>query len=212
MKWEEFVKLTDNLPVIDSEMLLVGVVNPSSVKVQLDRWRKSGKLIQIRRGIYILAKPYRKLDIYEPYLASIVKSPSYVSLEKALEFHNLIPEAVSIYTCITTKRPYKFVSKLGIFDYRHIKQSLFWGYESVTVNKQTGFIACPEKALLDFFYLREVKVSFDYIEELRLENLEKINLEKLFVFAKRFNKPGILRDAKMIKEYIELEIKKEKLL
>lgn len=203
MKWEEFIEHAGNLPVIDTELLLAGVKDPNPIKVQISRWKKQGKLTQIKRGLYILAAPFKRQVVYEPYLASILKQPSYLSLEKAFEYHGLIPESVNVYTCVTTKRPGKFMTKLGIFDYRHIKTTLFWGYQAVTVNKQTAFIALPEKALLDFFYLKSVKISFDYLSEMRLQNLKNIDLERLLVFAKKFKKPRMLKIARAIKEYVE---------
>ncbi|KAF0135043.1 MAG: hypothetical protein FD145_181 [Candidatus Saganbacteria bacterium] len=210
MKWKEFVEIAGNLPVIDTEMLLAGVANPNSIKVQISRWKKQGKVIQIKRGIYALAEPYKKLDVYEPYLAALLKQPSYISLEKAFEYHGLIPEGVSVYTCITTKRPGKIISKLGVFDYKHVKASLFWGYTAITVNKQTAFMALPEKALLDFFYLKGIKISPDYLNEMRLQNLRDIDLDQLLAFAKKFKKPGMLNVAKVIREYVGQEKDKDK--
>lgn len=210
MKWEEFIKFVGYLPVIDTEILLAGVTNPKPIKVQISRWLKAGKLIQVKRGIYALTEPYRKVQVYEPHVASLLKKPSYLSLEKALEFHDLIPEAVPLYTSLTTKRTGKFISKLGNFDYKHIKKSLFWGYDSVTVNGQTAFIASPEKALLDFVYFKGMKISFDYLEELRLQDLDKINLDKLLLYARKFKKPGILRAAEIIKKYVNSAKAEEK--
>jgi len=212
MDWEKFLITTRRFPVIDTENLLAGVSDPIPIEVQVSRWKKAGKLIQLKRGIYVLAEPYRNIEVYEPYIAAILKTPSYISLEKALEYHNLIPEAVTVYTSVTTKRQGRFVTKVGIFDYRHIKESLFWGYTSLTVNKQTAFIASPEKALLDFFYLKRVNISLDYIMELRLQNVEKINIEKLFECALRFKKPKMLQVAEVIKEYSALYTKGEKAL
>lgn len=212
MDWESFLNITRKLPVIDTENLFVGVSNPASIEVQISRWKKTGKIIQLKRGIYLLAEPYRKIEVYEPYIAAILKRPSYLSLEKALEYHNLIPEAVTVYTSVTTKRPGRFVSKAGVFDYRHVKESLFWGYTSLTFNKQTAFIASPEKALLDFFYLKRVRISLNYLHEFRLQNVEKINIEKMFECARRFKKPKMLRVAEAIKEYITLSTKGEKVV
>lgn len=203
MKFEEFIKITEGLPVINTEILLAGVTDPRPVKVQITRWTKKGKLIQLKRGFYLLAEPFRKIAIYEPYIASILKQPSYISLEKALEYYGLIPEAVSVFTSVTTSRQGRFVSNVGTFDYRHIKKSLFWGYESVTINKQTAFIASAEKALLDFFYLKGMSISLGYLEELRLQNVEKIDIDKLFECAKKFKKPGILYVAEVLKKYID---------
>src|SRR3989338_5803580 len=203
MKWEEFIKYVGNLPVIDTAILAAGLKNPASVKVQISRWQKSGKLIQIKRGIYLLGEAYRKVATYQLYIASVLKKPSYISLEKALEYHNLIPEGGSVYTSVTTKRPTRFTTKVGIFDYRHVKASLFWGYESVNVNRQTAFIASPEKALLDLIYLNGTKISSAYLNELRLQNLQKINLSKLFKYAKKFKKPGVMDAAKIINKHIK---------
>ncbi len=212
MKLEEFLNAVRNLPVITTEILLTGVSNIEPIRVQLSRWQRAGKLIQVKRGIYLLTEPYRKVNAYEPYLASILKTPSYISLEKALEYHGLIPEAVSVYTSVTTKRQGRFISEAGVFDYRHIKNSLFWGYESITVNKQTGFIASPEKALLDLVYLNNLKITLDYLREMRLQNVEKINLKKLLEYAGRFKSPGILHASETIKGYIVLYKGEEKTL
>lgn len=212
MKWHEFINITVNMPVIDTEILLAGISNPGPVKVQVSRWEKAGKLIQVKRGIYLLSKAYRKVDVYEPYIASVLKKPSYISLEKAFEYYGLIPEAVNVYTSVTTKRQGRFVSEAGTFEYRHIKPSLFWGYSSITVNKQPAFFASPEKALLDFFYIKGLNVSQGYIEELRLQNVEKINIDRLFEYAGRFKKPGIMKVAESLKKYIISYKEEEKIL
>lgn len=212
MKWEEFIKKFGGLPLLETEILLAGVLNPEPVKVQISRWQKSGKLIQLKRGAYLLSEPYRQQEINEFYVASILKRPSYISLEKALEYYGMIPEAVKVYTSVTTKRPCRFTSHIGVFSYRHLKKSLFWGYESITAGKQTVFIASPEKALLDLVYLNAMKMSLDYLKELRLQNTEKINTKTLLEFAKRFGKPKILQAAGIIKEYSKCYKKGERLL
>ena len=212
MEWGKFIELTSKLPVIETELLLPGVSNPAPAKVQVSRWEKAGKIIQLKRGVYVLADVYRKTPVYEPYIASLLKKPSYISLEKALEYHNLIPEGVAVYTSVTPKRQAKFTSRIGTFLYRHIQNSLFWGYESVTVNKQTAFIARPEKALLDLVYLNNIKASSEYFQGLRLQNTEEINQGVLLEYAKKFKKPGILKAAKVINKYIQSYSEEENLL
>ncbi len=212
MKWHEFLKKTGNLPVIDVEVLLAGMADIRPVKVQISRWVKSGKLIQVKRGIYLLSKDYRKKEVFEPYLASILMSPSYISLEKALEYHGLIPESVPVYTSVTTKRPAKYITKAGVFSYRRVKKPLFWGYDSVSVDKQTAFVAFPEKALLDLFYLNGMNVPPAYLKELRLQNTEKIDTARFLAFAKRFKSRGIMTAAKRVVKYITKEAENQKTL
>jgi predicted transcriptional regulator of viral defense system len=210
MNLDDFLKRVRGLPVIDAENLLAGVTNPAAIKVQLSRWRKAGKLIKLKNNIYLLAESFRKVDIHEPYIASVLKKPSYISLEKAFEYYGLIPEGVPVYTCVTTKRPGRITTPIGTFDYRHIKNSLFWGYDSFTVNKQPAFIASPEKALLDFFYLKGLQIDDGYLEEMRLQNTRKINFSRLIEYARKFESPGVLRVARVIKEYAAKRKKEEK--
>ena len=208
MKWEDFVKKVGKLPVIDTKLLLTGVKD----KVQISRWQKAGKLIQLKRGFYVLSETHRKVNLFEPHISFLLKKPSYVSLEKALEYYGLIPEGVPVYTAVTSKRAAKFTSEAGVFTYRHIKQPLFWGYESVTVNSQTGFIAFPEKALLDLVYFHGIDISLNYLEGLRLQNVNKLNLGILLKFAGRFKSLGMMKAASIIKKYIEQNKRSEKQL
>ncbi|MCF7873043.1 MAG: hypothetical protein K9L95_05575 [Candidatus Omnitrophica bacterium] len=200
MKWDEFLSTVRKWPVIETSLLIKK--NPS-LRVQINRWVKANKLIKLKRGFYLLAKQYRQLDLFEPYLANVLKSPSYLSLEKALEYYNLIPEGVAVFTSVTTMRQGRFLSKVGVFDYRHIKSDLFWGYKSVKLNKQIGFIAEPEKALLDFFYLKAPKFYKDFIYELRLQDLDKLNVKRFLDYAHKFKKPKIVKVAKLIANKIK---------
>jgi predicted transcriptional regulator of viral defense system len=205
MKFETLLKKFRHLPVIDTENLFTGMENIQGVKVQISRWVTAGKLIQLKRGYYLFAESYRTVEPFGPHLASILVAPSYVSCEKALEFHGLIPERVSVYTSVSTRRQARFSSQEGTFEYRHIKPSAFWGYGSVSFEKQTGFVAMPEKALLDFFYFKRIHATPAYIEELRLQNLNAINPEKLREFAARFRKPGMVALAKQLIQMIQTE-------
>jgi len=202
MNFKKFVERVKDLPVIETESLLIGEAVPGKTAVQISRWQKAGRLLQLKRGIYVLSETYRKIDPPEYYLAGLLNKPAYVSLEKALEYHGLIPEAVPVYSCVTTKRPGRMVTPLGVFDYRHVRSSLFWGYRSVKINGLAVFVATPEKALLDLFYLRPVKVTEDYLDGMRLQNVEAINVKELIACARRFRKPKITAAAEAVKAYI----------
>ena len=203
MNFDSFMKLVRDWPVVETEGVLEGFSSRSALEVQMSRWAKLGKVIPLKRGFYVLSEPYRKIEPSEFFLASVLRQPSYISLEKALEYHDLIPEAVSVYTSVTPKRPMRYEAKLGIFDYKHLQPSLFWGYEAVTMKaNQTGFVASPEKALLDLLYLKRIKVSQNYLESLRLQNLEKLDSGKLRECVRRFKSPRMLQAAEMIQEYL----------
>ena len=207
MEFNAFLQKTQNLPVVDTKLISVGQDDILSLKVQISRWVKSGKLIQLRRGLYLLAEPYRKIVPSEFAISGVLKKPSYISLEKAMEYHGLIPEAVRVLTCVTTKRPESFETPFGRYDYRHIQPSFFWGYTSAILDGQSFFMATPEKALLDFFYLRQRKVSMEYLIEMRLQNVECIRMNKLWEYARRFQKKRIMRIMELLEQYIRNQMK-----
>ena len=210
MEFDEFLKKVSKLAVIEAEALYSGTVNRASIEVQLSRWHKAGKLIQLKRGLYVLSETYRKVEIYRLAVAAVLHRPSYLSLEKALEFHNVIPEQVAVYTSVTSNRPAVFKTGLGDFKYTHIQKSFFWGYSASILNGQTAFVALPEKALLDFFYLRHGPVTEAYIDELRLQNLEDLDGKRLIQFAKKMNKPKMLRVAEQLTKRIGAKKKHRK--
>lgn len=195
MEWQDFLAKAGKSPIIEAEAFYTGSARRASVEVQLSRWQKAGKLLKLKRGLYVLAELYRKTEAYGPYTATCLHRPSYVSLEKALEFYNFIPERVNRYTSITTNRPAVYSTALGVFEYAHIQQAFFWGYMPVVLGGQTGFMALPEKALLDFFYLRRVPVTEAYIDELRLQNLADLDEKRLKVFAAKMNKSKLVQAA-----------------
>ncbi len=210
MEFEQLLEETQGLPLVNTRVLSAKGVNPLSLRVQISRWVKSGKLIQLKREMYLLAEQYRKISAPEFYIANTLKSPSYISLEKALEYHGLIPEAVSVFTSVTTKRPETLDTPVGRYDYRHVGPSLFFGYTSLTIEGQTVFLATSEKALLDFFYLKHVKVSLDYLTEMRLQNVGNIKMAKLTEYGCRFKKKGLMRSIEIVKHYIKEESKRSK--
>lgn len=197
------------MPVIEVRSL---IRHDPAIRVQISRWVSHKKIIKLKGGIYLLKEQYRGVEVNEFYLAALLKKPSYVSLEKALEYHNLIPEGVSVFTSVTPKRQANFVSDAGVFNYRHIKPSLFWGYRSVKLRGQVGFIAYPEKALLDLLYFKNRSASLEFIEGMRLQNSEAINTKRLLEYAQRFGRKDILFSARLLAAYIKERRRQEKRL
>ena len=69
----------------------------------VNRALKSNELLQVRRGLYVLAKKYRRDDIHPFVLAQQLLPGSYISAESALSFHGWIPEAVHTVLSVTAK-------------------------------------------------------------------------------------------------------------
>lgn len=155
---------------------------------QISRWQKDGFLIKIKQGFYTFTD--QKIDDYFLFLiANKIYEPSYISLEKALKYYGLIPEEIFQITSVSTKKTNIFNNSIGSFSYRHIKESLFWGYHFISNSNQKVLIADAEKAILDYIYLHfELKTENDF-KELRINSNsfnENINLDKLNKYLSKF--------------------------
>ena len=206
MNFREIQAIVGRDPVFETGLLLAGDVNPASVRRQLSRLTASGHLIQLRRGLYALAPPYRKVKPHPFLVANYLVRGSYVSLQSALAYHDLIPEHVPVVTSMTTLRPGYRETPLGHFEYHHVKPEYFYGYDLIEVEeKQTALVANPEKALLDLVQLRPGSDSRDYLEGLRLENLERLDFEELERLAESSGRPKLRRAAAIVGTIVHQE-------
>ena len=160
---------------------------------QLSRWSRAGKVVSLRRGMYALADRYRRVPVPPAALANALCFPSYLSGHWALSFHGLIPEAVAVYTSVTTRGPVSFANEYGMFRYSAIKRSLFFGYRSVTIAGSEALVATAEKALLDLFHLQHGEWDRSRMIEMRFQQTEVVDRDRLRADARRFGKPRILR-------------------
>jgi len=199
MEFTHLIEVVGDEPVFETGLLLAGAVDPSDVRRQLSRWVKAGRLYQLRRGLYALAPPFQKVKPHPFVIANRMVRGSYVSLQSALAYHGLIPEVVPMVTSVTTARPGRWETPLGTYEFRHIKAELFFGYRLVEVSPgQRAFVATPEKALLDLAYLHPGGDSPAYLQELRLQNLERLDLDELQRMAERTGKPKLQRVAEYV--------------
>ncbi len=190
MRFEEFAHLAQPLGVFESTLVLPFYESPQQAHRQLSDWTRAGKLLQLRRGLYTF--PDELPNSY--VIANRLVRPSYVSLQSALSYYGLIPEHVASMTSVTTGRPITLNNKFGRFIFRHIKTDFFFGFRHWQVAQtEFAFMATPEKALLDLIYLTPNGANEAYIRELRLQNLEIINPERLFRWVERANQPKLKR-------------------
>ena len=196
MTYDELLEIIGAAPVFDSSVLRAGDVDPADVASQLSRWVATGKLLQLRRRVYALPAARRRRAPHPFETANLLVRPSYVSLEAALSFHGMIPEAVFTTTSITSARPVLHRTPLGDFEYRHVSAGLFWGYRSVEVAPGvSALVARPEKALLDLVYLRPRGDDPAFLRELRLARLERLDAGELEAMARRTGRPKLVRAA-----------------
>lgn len=203
MEFGDLLLLMGDEPLVDSALLLTGDINPATLRVQLSRWVATGKLIQLRRGVYALAAPYQKTKPHPFFVANHIVPASYVSGQSALAYYGLIPEYVPVTTSVTTMRPGQRDTPLGRFNFQHIHSRQFTSYRSIEVSAgQTAFVATPEKALLDLLYLHPHSATSAYVQELRLQNLERLNGSLLQRLAEESGRPKLRRAAQLLKSLL----------
>lgn len=205
MNFLEFKKKIEDLPYFETKelRLILGSDFTATTLVNLKNWMNKGYLTMIRRGLYALAEMKNKTDAMT--FATKIYAPSYISMETALSFYGIIPEAVFTETSVTTKKTKTFKTPVGNFSYQKIKKEAFGGFET---RKQAGTsfnLALPEKALIDFLYLNRniLNGSHEQFLGYRFNEDFKFNSKKLLNFAKVFqNKKVLSLTQNFIKYYV----------
>ena len=162
-----------------------------SLRVQLYRWCKSEKLLPLRRGMYAFPDRYSGRVINPAKLANKLYTPSYLSSYWALGYYGMIPEHVQLFTSISSRVPRTFDNHFGVFRYQNIKQSAFFGYQSVDIQGTQILSADPEKALLDLWHLEKGEWSVPRMIEMRFQGFEMVIPEKLKQYTLQFNSPRL---------------------
>lgn len=180
MKLKDFHKKMEKKVFSVSEArVLCFADKPAVLNLQLHLWKNRGELIALKRGLYMFADA--KNEALE--VARNLYYPCYFSLEYALNFYGIMPEAVFQYTLVSTKATRHFKTPVGTFTYQQIKKDAFSGFDPETL------MADKEKALVDYFYLNSSKLEPNnkFWEHSRLEaGATKIDFKKALSYARFF--------------------------
>ena len=199
MKFHELAEIVSDEPLFETGLLLAGAVDPADLHRQLSRWTRTGRIQQLRRGLYALAPPWRKRTPHPFLVANRLAPGSYVSGPSALAFAHAIPEHVAEVTSVTTGRPHVRRTPLGRFSFRHVKPGLLFGCRQVDLGQgRHAFVATPEKALLDLVHLHPGGDDEAYLRELRLD-FDALQLDVLGAFAATAAMPKLARAAERIR-------------
>ncbi len=192
MRWEELLSRFSEQPLFHTSHLGVFPDSRPVVLVQLSRWINAGKLAQLRRGWYLIQKPFRTKELSAAFVANTVVRPSYLSLEWALQYHGMIPDAAFQPTSITTRRGVHFTADDRYFLYHHVSPRFFHGYGSFEYSGERIIIATPEKSLLDHIYIFALRNPFSilWLEGLRLQNLDRFDIEEFRRLSSLVLRPG----------------------
>ena len=197
MRFTEFAPQIASQPCFsfDTACSLAGWSRPVA-RVQLSRWCDNGLLVRLHRGFYALGEAFRSRPLSGPRAANSMREPSYLSGLWVLNRAGMIPEAIFTYTSVTTQPTACFKNSLGRFSYESIKPELFWGNNATSTLEKGVHVAEPEKALLDYFWLRPGDWPEGKIEaELRLQWSDHFHEHRFLDYAKQFESDRISRIA-----------------
>lgn len=128
----------------------------------VNRAIKTGELVQIQRGLYMVAGQYRSHPFHPFALAQAIVPGSYISFETALAYHGWIPEKVFATASVLPGRQSRRYesNNLGIFSFYPLAVHPGHFLELVSrrrIDGQTMLVAEPCRALMDLICLRKIE-------------------------------------------------------
>ena len=144
-------------------------------------------------------------------MANRLRAPSYISLEYALYYYNFTVDISFHFTSVTTKGTKKITVGDKTFFYHHVKSAVFDGFvvKESGHNKNVGqrfYMATPEKALVDLFYLKPN--SFKNVDDFREarfheeEMRDKFDWNGVFNLASLYKNKSLADRLQNFKDYI----------
>ena len=116
----------------------------------------AGEVIRLKSGLFLLQPSFRKSDPHPYVVAALLHAPSHISLETALSYHGLIPEAVYQTASVTVARSRSFDTPIGRFTFQRVPaRNPRAGVQAVKLgNNAWAFVASALRAIADIVYLR----------------------------------------------------------
>ena len=141
-------------------------------------WLEKQKfIIRLKRGLYVINPEYSGKILSSEVIANHLYAPSYVSMQTALRYYGLIPEAVYTTQSMTLKHSRSFDTPVGRFEYKNMSREAFSiGITSINMQSYAFLMATPEKALCDLI-ANSPKVNLRYLKDVENYLEEDIRME-----------------------------------
>ncbi len=162
------------------ELARVLGITHDSARVAASRYVRQGILVRIKRNLYILKDTWKHASLEEIFqIANMVQVPSYISLVTALDYYGLTTQIQrDFFESIALKRTKESLIHKTVFKYTKISRNLYFGFQ----RQKNFFIAKPEKALLDAFYLMSLgrysldlsAIEFNRVDQEQLDTMRRL--------------------------------------
>lgn len=197
----EFRNYFEVFPIIS--LVEIHKAFPNFDRRRLVEWQHKGYIEKIRQGYYRFKN--QSLNENGLYLcANKIYAPSYISLESALAYYQIIPESVFTITSITSRNTAQFTADCGKFKYQNVKSDLFFGYRLIRTESFSIQFASVEKAILDYLYLHPELKNRDDFEALRwnAEILKKLDFQLFSDYLHVFSSKSLTKRFQILLKYI----------
>ena len=152
-------------------------ISPASAKITASRYTKQGILLRMKNNMYILREEWNGAGREDKLLlANLGQVPSYISLMTALDYYEITTQMQrDFFESVAVKRSKEIHMNSSVFRYVKLAAYLYNGFKK----EKDFFIATPEKAFLDAFYLMSYgRYSFDF-SSLDTNKLNRTEIERL---------------------------------
>ncbi|OVE81158.1 hypothetical protein BVY03_04530 [bacterium K02(2017)] len=193
----------------DYNFLISSLKDYAHPRRKINQLLKSGEIIRVKKGLYVYGEKFRTEPPSVLRLSNLIYGPSYISLESALSYYQLIPEYPHQITAITSKRNKSYHTPLGQFVYTYLNPKYYGvGYTIKQDSNGNDFlIATIEKAIIDKIWNdRKNILPHDLksylLEDLRMDKTQliKISLSKLKKISLNYKHETILSLIEFIRD------------
>lgn len=140
---------------------------------------KAGLVLRLRRGTWSFDSRIDPLALPE-YLTA--PHPAYVSFQSALYLHGMISQIPRVTYIASLGRTRRVETAIGTYSIHRLPPELFGGF--TTVGTPPLHLASPEKALVDLFYLANVRSRlFARLPELELPHQFRLREARRWIAA-----------------------------
>jgi len=167
-------------------------ISPASAKVTASRYTNQGILLRIKKNLYVFREVWNAAGREDKFrLANLGQVPSYISLMTALDYYEITTQVQrDFFESVAVKRSKEVNINGSVFRYVKLAANLYNEFKK----ENDFFIATPEKALLDAFYLMSYgRYSLD-LSSLDAAKLDRREIERL---GRKFP----LKTKNMLKKY-----------
>ncbi len=163
------------IKVVTSSSLskILDINNENTIYKIIERLEKNKLINRLIKGKYTVSN----VNLSDFEKANLILSPSYISLESALNYYGVLPQFTYSITSVTTQKSKRF--EIGGKEYEYTKISR--NFYSDFVKKDNFLIATPEKALVDLIYLASKKLRKVELTDLDMSIIDWDAFNKLRV-------------------------------